>query len=339
MPQTSNIANFNRQYSKASRQSAARAGASSRKYATANATRATSSAQPSRKRACNQTNVRTISRTSGSTPSSKPNTRASARTRTETRSVNSKNTGRNNQQSVNANKAASAKKPASPFQKAAARIKNKKHQAKKDRAGKMFERQFEATPAQAAQNAPRAALYKAEMGKSQRYSQKLQNGGNTKRQGWGAKGRSAQGAGAGAGTSASAFEKSANAGRNHPVLATFAAAFLVICMACAYMFPTAQTYYKTMRENDRVAAEYAAVCARNEDLQNDINTLNTDAGVMNYAHAEYNLVQPGETSINVQGVESEIDILDSVNVSVQSENVELPKTWYSDVLDKVFGVK
>ena len=252
-------------------------------------------------------------------------------------------------------------KQSSPLSKISERIGQAKHDAKKSRAGKMFERQFEDAPSTASTNAPRAALYKAEMGKTQRYSQKLQREGNagvrrgggvsTKGQAGGransqanivTRGESRTHANAHSTNGSSFWDKTphvANMRKKHPILTASVALFLVLVMGVGYMFPTAQTYYKTMRENERIQAEYEAVLARNDDLQRSIDSLSTSDGIENLAHAEYNLTKQGETSVSVQGIEDNSNILDKVNASVKSENVAFPATWYSGVLDQIFGVK
>ena len=200
----------------------------------------------------------------------------------------------------------------------------------KKRAQRLSGRQFADTGASDASAGPRAALYKGEMGKSHRRSQNLMSGG-------------VETTGSFRPISVSAGAQAPHAERKriaHPFLVGTTAVCLTVLLAFGFMFGTVQSNYKTMREHDRIEAEYEAVVERNNDLQNSIDSLSTDSGVEAYAHEEYGWVMAGEESGTVQGLESgDTDLASSVNTAIQPGSIKAPETWYSKYLDPLFGVE
>ena len=199
-----------------------------------------------------------------------------------------------------------------------ARAKSKAERAYKKRYGKQ---EAAAAEASAAEGAPRAAVYKGEMGRTQRKSMRMQDP---------------------AASEPSARRARATAKSPHSRLAISLTVAACLVFSCAFLYPTARQYYQQMRENDQLEAEYAALLERNETIEDEIAVLETDSGVEQAAREELGWVMDGETSAVVEGLDDEdADEEDdsSVQANIVSGSVEMPETWYSPVLDLVFGVE
>lgn len=193
----------------------------------------------------------------------------------------------------------------------------------KARADRAFDRQY-ADDAPTEQG-PRAAVYKGQMGTSQRRAQRMQEEGaspsrNRRRAGFSVEGLLA-----------------AMHTRGFMIGAAVAACLV---LSTAFLYPTAQQYYCSVRNHDKLAIEYAALSDRNDALQSDVDALQTDAGVEQRAHEQLGWVKKGEQSANVRG----LDLDDSsdgqaVVANINSDSVKAPTTWYSPVLDVLFGYK
>lgn len=214
-----------------------------------------------------------------------------------------------------------------------AKIGGLKKSATKSKADRQFDRQFgDESSMETEPPGPRAAVYKGEMGQQQRYAQRLQQNSSYEYGNFGSTQRRAY----------RGIEDDAHAPRtkkmSHPILKVGAAAFALVICAGVFMYPTVQSYYQAMREHDRLEAEYQAVEERNDALQSNIDSLSSDEGVAAYAHEQYGWVKPGEQTATVQGLElAPSDGLENVNASIKSGSIEAPETWYSPILDKVFG--
>lgn len=110
-------------------------------------------------------------------------------------------------------------------------------------------------------------------------------------------------------------------------------------LSCVSLYPSARQYYLTVREHDRLAAEYAAVEERNEALQNNVSALQTDAGVEARAHEQFGWVKQGEQTANVRGLGLEKEEASAFHAKISPESVTAPETWYSPFLDAFFGVE
>lgn len=119
-----------------------------------------------------------------------------------------------------------------------------------------------------------------------------------------------------------------------------AAAAMVACVAftCAFLYPSAQQFYFSVRENDRLQAEYAAVAARNAAIQDEVNALNTRTGIEDRARDEFGWSYAGERAVTVQGLDIEVDA-GSFEANIVPGSIEAPETWYSKMLDPFFGVE
>lgn len=197
---------------------------------------------------------------------------------------------------------------------------------------------------------PRAALYKGKMGSSQKKSSKMQSKSKAKSpKPAKAKGAKPEGAGKVRGAAAAAVGKVAAVGSKaasaqvpdkaasalkrfqKPLIALGALLLIVVAL-----YGPAQQYYVQMRETDRLEAEYAAVAQRNDSLQSEIDSLKTDDGVEDRAHEELGYVMSGEETATVKGIEIEDDS-EGFSSNVVAGSVPAPETWYSPVLDVLFG--
>ena len=268
------------------------------------------------------------------------------------------------------------------------KLSDKKQKRVKEKAGRAFDRQFgDAASAAAAANAgPRAAVYKGEMGPSQRRAQRMQPNASISRQGgyraahaagqentgilgwianaaggisnavtsrflgdsaakkaglhaqtggFSANGRSGRAQKQGA--SGNLFSKITGAlfGTRRRVAALSVAACLVI--AGAFMYPAAKQYYTEMRHLDKVNAEYQAVTDRNADLAATRDYLQSETGIEEMAHEKYGWVNEGEHSVLVYGLPDDGTMADT-NLYIKRGSVSAPETWYSVILDALFGV-
>lgn len=197
----------------------------------------------------------------------------------------------------------------------------KKKRKLKDKAEKMFARQFGSSDS-SAEGGPRAAVYKGEMGKS--HKRAFAEMGGTQR----------DGRASSSGTSKAKKVRSSAASR---------IAIAVGCLVCVaavllFLYPTARQVYVESREEDRLQAEYDALIARNNAMQDRIDYLKTDEGIEDTARQQLGWVKEGETAVVVDGLSDDSGTEDSsVNIQIVSGSIPAPQTWYSPVLDVVFG--
>lgn len=202
------------------------------------------------------------------------------------------------------------------------RLRAKRRERTKDRADRAYFRQYEAgAPADGAQGGPRAAVYKGEMGSSHRRSSRMQQQAS-------AGARSHGGRVRGTSDAPSPFR--------HPSLMGLAATALCIAFGVAFLYGPAQQLYVDLREKDRLTAEYEAVVERNEALGAQVDALQTEAGIEDAARTQLGWVREGEHAVSVAGLAERAK--PEFRGNIVSEDVELPETWYSGVLDPLFGV-
>ncbi len=119
------------------------------------------------------------------------------------------------------------------------------------------------------------------------------------------------------------------------------AAGCLVCVAAVvlFLYPTAQQVYLESREEDRLQAEYDALIERNTALQDSIDYLNTDEGIQDAAREELGWVQEGEIAVVVvkDSSEDSEDEETNINTKIVSGSIAAPETWYSPVLDVIFG--
>lgn len=192
----------------------------------------------------------------------------------------------------------------------------------KDKAGKAFMRQFGATDSDASQAGPRAAVYKGEMGAKHRQAARMQ----TKE---GSRAYAKRGTQTGSGASLT----------SSPKFIACMAVTVCLVLSCLFLYPSAQQYYQSVRDRDRLAAEYAALVERNGAIEGDVAALQTDAGIENQAHDQMGWVKNGEQAGKVTGIDASEGTGSAVRANVVSGSIETPETWYSPFLDPLFGVE
>ena len=208
------------------------------------------------------------------------------------------------------------------------KLRERKRARVKERAGKQFSRQFAASASHASPEEPRAAVYKGEMGTSHKRAFRMQR-----------EGGSAQGKSAGSGAASmlgAAITKLVSLRRVSVSLG------IVICLVlvCAFLYTPAQQYYHAIRKHDQALAELTAVQERNSELAETIAYLETEAGVEALARDELGWVEEDEVSVYVQGLEGSSDDdteTTSTTGNIQPGSIEAPVTWYSSILDVIFG--
>jgi len=111
---------------------------------------------------------------------------------------------------------------------------------------------------------------------------------------------------------------------------------VVLVAAGSLVYPSARQYYQTRRAADRLEAQAAAVQARNDQLQANIDSLNTDQGIEDQARS-LGWVKDGENAVNV-GNAGDITATTSIPDEVELDQIQAPDTWYTVILDPLFGV-
>lgn len=241
------------------------------------------------------------------------------------------------------------------------KVQQKRREFNKAKADAAFDRTYDDSKSSAAANAapegsaPRAALYEGKMGSSHKKASKLQSPARASiSKAPKGKGSVLSGAGlvAAAGSmggklqdAMGAFGGIANAAKGpsakvatlkeNPPLFRAVIAIACILFILLMLYGPAQQYYCQMRETDRIQAEYAAVAARSATLAEDIHLLSTDEGIADKAHADLGYVKAGEQTGVVNGLK--IEDYENFQGNVAPGSVPAPDTWYSPVLDILFG--
>lgn len=210
--------------------------------------------------------------------------------------------------------------PLGPLGRLTSRFGKKRRQRAKERAGRAYYRQYEAgKSSDAAQAGPRAAVYKGEMGSAHRRSSRMQQKDAAR----------------------SARVKMPETKRPFFTRAPFVAAcaaMLCIAFGAMFLYGPARQLYTDIRERDRLAAEYEAVAERNAAIEAQVQALSTEAGIEDAARTQLGWVREGEHAVSVSGLE-EKDAVSEFRGNIVSEDIVAPDTWYSDILDPIFGVK
>lgn len=200
---------------------------------------------------------------------------------------------------------------------------DRRRERTKERADRAYFRQYEAGKASdAAAGGPRAAVYKGEMGSTHKRSSRMQQQGTP--------GSSRSGRAPSAPKSAAPFF-------SRPWFMGLVATALCTVFAVVTLYGPAQQLYADIREKDRLNAEYAAVVERNEAIDAQVQALGTDEGIEDMARTQLGWVRKGEHAVSVSGLEP-TDISE-FRGNIVSEDIPLPDTWYSGILDPLFGIK
>lgn len=87
----------------------------------------------------------------------------------------------------------------------------------------------------------------------------------------------------------------------------FILAIIVLCIifAIIFLYQPAKDYYFSLRQNDKLQAQYDAIKNTNNKLNQDIEFLKTDDGIKQRATDTLGLIQQGESIGYVSGSELE----------------------------------
>lgn len=188
---------------------------------------------------------------------------------------------------------------------------------RKEKASREFDRRYASAPSDSSAG-PRAALYKGQMGSTHKKSSRMQG------QGQSANGRVREFA-----VKRQRFSRSALVYGLIAAVACFALAFVVV-------YPAARDYYVMMRTTAQQQAEYEALTERQDYIQAEIDRLSTDEGIEDEASKEFGWVKEGDNAVYVNGLDPSDE--DPVYADVLAGSVPAPATWYSGLLDPLFGV-
>ena len=199
------------------------------------------------------------------------------------------------------------------------RLQKLKRERAKNKVDRTFSKQYGDQTSSAASSGPRAAVYKGEMGATHRKAARMQN--------------------TDAGMDASAKRSGFGRGfASSPRFMVGVALAACLVLTGIFLYPSAQQYYVTMRECDRLQAEYEAIENRNANIQSEVDALATDAGVEDRAREEFGWVKTGEHAVNVRGLDVGEDE-STFRANIVQGSVKAPETWYSKWLDPLFGVE
>lgn len=203
------------------------------------------------------------------------------------------------------------------------RFEKLKRKHAKDKADRKFARQYGGNgDAASEEGGSRAAVYKGEMGSAHRRSSRMQNE-----------------------ESSSASRRTRGGDSQKPAARLvrkpwfIAAAVTAFCLVftVSFLYPSAAQLYHSVRERDQLQAEYAAIEQRNDSIQASVDALSTDAGVEDRAHQEFGWVSKGENAVTVYGLDLDSD--STFTASIVPGSIPAPETWYSKLLDPIFGEK
>ena len=198
----------------------------------------------------------------------------------------------------------------------------------KARAEKMFDRQYAAessTGSQAAETTPRAALYEGRASSSQRKSARMQ--------------RASQAGPVSAKINPAGWFANLSVSPRSLKVAT---AVLCLVLVGLFLYTPAQQYYQSLREHDKLEAEYAVLAQRNEVLDEQNDSLASNAGLEDAARQKYGYVVKGDQTAVVTGLsETATDSSrdgENIEANVLTSSVRAPEEWYTPYLDAFFGV-
>ncbi len=119
--------------------------------------------------------------------------------------------------------------------------------------------------------------------------------------------------------------------------ALYAVIAVVACLAfaCVLVYPAARDYYVSVRTTAQQQAEYDALIARSDAIQSEVDRLSTPEGIEDQATKELGWVKKGENAVYVNGLDASHS--EAVYADVVAGSVPAPDTWYSGILDPIFG--
>lgn len=195
----------------------------------------------------------------------------------------------------------------------------------------MFERQYASSSREAAaqvEGVPRAALYKGEMGSSQRRSVRMQ--------------RADEAGPVSVKVNPAGWFSNLNI---TPAKLRLGTAVLCIVLIFAFLYTPARQYYQAQREHAQLAAEYAVIEQRNDALDTQNDALASDAGMEDAVRQKYGYIRQGDQTAIVTGLsENAVGTARAANnggieANVLSSTIKAPEEWYTPYLDAFFGVE
>ena len=270
--------------------------------------------------------TRTAARNTGRGTATRSTARTAARTSDRSSARASRQSSRSD--AASSRNRTAAKQKTSLFGTLANRLHDIRRKLRSFRAGKNFTRQFgSGDNAASAQAGPRAAVYKGEMGSSQRRAARMQNGGKATKQGFNV------------GFSLSGIVSYIGSSRARMI------ATVVICavvFVSVYLYPSARQWYVSEREYQQAQAEYAAIVERNQALENDIAMLGTNEGIEQRAREQFGWVRADEHAVRITNIDATSDTHQNADnapiAQVPTGSVEAPSEWYTPFLNVLFGV-
>ena len=200
----------------------------------------------------------------------------------------------------------------------------------KKRADKLFDKQYDfsndmkASDVEAA-STPRAALYEGQMGSTHRKAARMQ--------------RVSEAGSSMAKINPAGWFANLNVSPRRMKIGT---AVLCLVMAVVLLYTPAQHYYQSLREHDRLQAEYAVVEQRNQALEAQNESLASDAGMEDAVRQKYGYIVSGDEPVIVSGLSdsttASLREANTVEANVLSSSVKAPEEWYTPYLDTLFGV-
>ncbi len=124
----------------------------------------------------------------------------------------------------------------------------------------------------------------------------------------------------------------------------FSSRALISCatlvLAVVLLYQPVANYYQEIRQQQQLEAEYKVVADYYSTLKSEVEYLNTKEGLEEYVRQELGWVKAGEQVAAVEGLEArDATAVKSSVTSDLSNSVPTPATWYSPVLDVVFGYR
>ena len=110
----------------------------------------------------------------------------------------------------------------------------------------------------------------------------------------------------------------------------------IAVMLVMLYFP-AQELYLNYRQQERLSNELDAVLARNKQMQDRVDSLQTAEGIQDEARLYHNLIMPDENAVYVSGT-GYVAASTAIPAEVPRGSGENTDTWSTDLLDRVFGV-
>ncbi len=204
------------------------------------------------------------------------------------------------------------------------------HKFRSAKAERQFERNVGSTDSRNAvpEQSSRAALYEMKMGKDHRRSAQMQE-----------EKKSGKTQNAFAGFNPLAFLVSTRVGQG------FAFALIGFLFAFGVLYQPVADWYNEGRSLQQLQAQYELTSAEYEQVKADVDYLSTDEGLADYAHQQLGWLKSGEHSVTVSGLSGDSEQASSGTdakstteiLASASAKAETPETWYSGVLDMVFG--